>query len=384
MQNLYLFQLGSMHSLCWSELLTFFPKAQRLNQSAALVSTNSPLELKPLLASMGGIIKIAQVWQSLPQADNDQLQEEIINYLQNLASEKIYFALGELGRDHLEPLDVIAIKKQLKAAGKKVRFADAKRWGASAALLLNRAQLQEIIIAQGEKQVVLATTKAVQDIDEWARRDRSKPYANHKKGMLPPKLARQMLNLAQLPHDASIYDPFCGTGTILLEALLDPRCAHIHGSDLDPQAVAGSQANIAWLKDTSQLLLARAEASVNIFASNATTTNRAQLQNQLLDAIISEPFLGKQTPSEKDLPNIFRGLEKLYYGCFKNWRSLLKSQATVVIVFPRAQSRHLTFSLDGLLDKLQAIGYTKRSENLEYARPGALIKREICVFDFKG
>lgn len=384
MKNLYLFQLGSMHALCWSELLTFFPEAKRLNQSVALVSTNFPLELKPLLATMGGVIKIAQVWQSLPQADNDQLQEVIIKYLQNLAGEKIYFALGELGRDHLEPLDVIAIKKQLKATGKKVRFADAKRWGVSAAVLLNRAQLQEIIIAQGEKEIMLATTKAVQDIDEWTRRDRAKPYANHKKGMLPPKLARQMLNLAKLPNDASIYDPFCGTGTILLEALLDPHCAHIHGSDLDPRAVAGSQANVAWLKDTSQLLLARAEASVNIFASNATTTSKAQLQNQLLDAIISEPFLGKQTPSEKDLPNIFRGLEKLYYGCFKNWRSLLKANSSVVIVFPRAQSAHTTFSLDGLLDKLQAIGYTKRSENLEYARPGALIKREICVFDFKG
>lgn len=384
MQNYYLFQLGTMHSLCWSELLTFFPQAQRLNQDTALVSSDSPLELKPLLANLGGIIKIAQVWQSLPQADNQQLQDIIINHLQSLPSEKIYFALGELGRNHLEPLDVIAIKKQLKTAGKKVRFADAKRWGVAAAVLLNRPQLHEIIIAAGEKQIVLATTQAVQDIDEWARRDRAKPYANHKKGMLPPKLARQMLNLAQLPENASIYDPFCGTGTILLEAMLDRRCQFIHGSDLDPQAVAGSQANVAWLKTTSQLLLPRSDTNINIFASNATTTTQAQLKNQLLDAIISEPFLGKQTPTEKDLPNIFRGLEKLYYGCFKNWRLLLKSGAKVVIVFPHAQGRGEEFNLTGLLDKLQAIGYTKQSQNLEYARPGALIKREICVFDFKG
>jgi hypothetical protein len=42
-----------------------------------------------------------------------------------------------------------------------------------------------------------------------------------------------------------------------------------------------------------------------------------------------------------------------------------------------------SFSLDKLLDKLEGIGYTKRSHGLFYARPGAMVEREISVFSYQ-
>lgn len=385
MKNQYLFQLGAMSSLCWAELQAVFPSAVLVQPHLALLESSDNLDAQATIAKLGGTVKIAQVLKQLPSSST---KEEIIAaasfLLQKDSHQKIYFALGELGRDHLEPLDSISIKEQLLEQGFKVRFAPTKRQGAGAGLLLHK-KLREILVISTPERILLAQTVGVQDIDEWSRRDRGKPYANHKKGMLPPKLGRQMLNLARLPQAARIWDPFSGTGTILLEAMLMDNIATIYGSDLDSQAVSGSQQNLTWLVETSAPLLPQPFATWHCFLSNATTTTLAQLDGKKIDAIVSEPFLGKQTPREGDLANIFRGLEKLYWGCFRNWRTLLIAGAKVVLVFPKARDqRGREYHLNGLLDKLQTIGYTKCSRDLEYARPNALIRREICVFSFKG
>ena len=89
------------------------------------------------------------------------------------------------------------------------------------------------------RELVIALTEAIQDIDAYTARDRERPARSAKVGMLPPKLAQILVNSAQ---GSAIYDPFCGTGVILQEALLMGHEAY--GSDLAAEMVDATRTNL--------------------------------------------------------------------------------------------------------------------------------------------
>ena len=62
---------------------------------------------------------------------------------------------------------------------------------------------------------------------------------------LDPRVGRAMVNLA-CPGGGRLLDPFCGTGGILIEAVL--AGLEVCGSDLDGRMVAGSLENLEWAK----------------------------------------------------------------------------------------------------------------------------------------
>ena len=72
---------------------------------------------------------------------------------------------------------------------------------------------------------------------EAARKDPK--YATHGlhpyKGKFYPQLAKALLNIAQVPQGATVLDPYCGSGTVLLESQLNGYQAV--GFDVNPVAV---------------------------------------------------------------------------------------------------------------------------------------------------
>ncbi|HSQ94368.1 MAG TPA: DNA methyltransferase [Methanoregula sp.] len=71
-------------------------------------------------------------------------------------------------------------------------------------------------------------------------------------GVMMPRMARTLVNLAGIQPGDTMLDPFCGTGGILIEAdLLKVRAI---GSDFDPMMVLGSRMNT----DSAELMLADA------------------------------------------------------------------------------------------------------------------------------
>jgi 23S rRNA G2445 N2-methylase RlmL len=60
-------------------------------------------------------------------------------------------------------------------------------------------------------------------------------------GTLHPPLARAMALLAGLESNATVLDPFCGVGTLLLEAGLLERSAQCYGLDIDEARVAAAR-----------------------------------------------------------------------------------------------------------------------------------------------
>ena len=72
----------------------------------------------------------------------------------------------------------------------------------------------------------------------------------------------------------------------------------------------------------------------------------------------------------------------MYLGSFKSFSSVLNDGAIVAIVFPKVQLAKRTYSLEALIDKLKAKGYNLLVEPVLYAREGARVIRQICIFTY--
>lgn len=88
-----------------------------------------------------------------------------------------------------------------------------------------------------------------------ARLPRKKPF--YHPSSLQPKLARCMVNLSRASKGRLVLDPFCGTGTILIEAGL--MGIEAMGIDLQRRMVQGAEKNIAYY-DVEGIHLIRADS----------------------------------------------------------------------------------------------------------------------------
>jgi 23S rRNA G2445 N2-methylase RlmL len=77
-------------------------------------------------------------------------------------------------------------------------------------------------------------------------------------GSLHPPLARALALLAKPRPGATLVDPFCGAGTIPIEAALACRDLRVAGFDLDPRALTAARRNAA--AAGVQIFLERADA----------------------------------------------------------------------------------------------------------------------------
>lgn len=373
----YLLQLGNTPTLSVAEAKQVIgASVEQLDQHLAKFEHEADEEAIKLFEKLGASIRLIKLTQEIQPLAGKTIEEFLADYLINLNQAKFKLACAQLGDEQTERLDFYQLKQLLEAQDIKVRFVEGSRFGLSAAVLLHQ-KIEEFVIYQLGDQVAIGETIAIQNIDHWTDKDRVKPYADRKKGMLPPKLARAMVNLA-IGNKTSglLYDPFCGTGTVLIEALelgLD-----VVGSDLDQQAVIGATTNLAWFKDKEQLA-----GSFAVFHADVSQVKQDRFK-QKVDYLVTEPFLGKPKPKAEQLPDIFKGLEKLYLGAFKQWKQLLNNGSRLVVIFPRVETGKKIFDLSGLIDKLSGQGYTLLVNfgELRYHRKDAVVQRDILIFEY--
>ncbi len=114
------------------------------------------------------------------------------------------------------------VKRELKTRGISSRWVtsdESKELSpAAVAKLKLTSKGADIVVIIGGNVGHIGKTTHVQDADAWSERDYGRPARDDRAGMLPPKLARMMVNLARINDGATILDPFCGNGTILMEA----------------------------------------------------------------------------------------------------------------------------------------------------------------------
>lgn len=366
----YFLLFGSFPELSWAEVqaVAEIKNPQKAGKFGAIAQLTIPAS--EVIDKLGGVVKIGLVLATLDSNLPTDIEEWLQSWLTQQGS--ITFGVGEIGRDHHPKLNLGKIKATLPEA-QKYRYLSSERNGLSAAVLLHKTKVQEILFIQTENGILVVQTVGVQDIDLWTVKDRHKPYASRQRGMLPPKVARIMVNLALNGQvgtpDLVLLDPFVGSGTVLIEALASNLS--VIGSDLDAEAVTGTNENLIWYKQNFS-----SAGSLSVMQADATHLTSNNLPTPV-NFIATEPFLGKPKPSPEFVQNMFKGLEKLYLGAAKNWTKFLADGANIVIVTPHVTVGKHTYTMQRLIDKLHLFGYTTTLGPLEYQRPQAIVKRHI-------
>ena len=381
MTHSYVFFLGSTPELSLAELRSVLPSSSpnQLSERLVKIEIQDSVSIDQLMNRLGGTVKIGRIEQTLPLENSLQeptLIKSLTRYFQSLAQLSITFGLAEFNLN--TQLNLTHLKQELSQLGIRTRFLRSDRFGLGAAILNHHSQILDLVLIAEAHQLHLVRTIACQELAQWTNRDRGRPYVDRRRGMLPLKVARMMVNMAisdNLPNELTVYDPFCGTGSIIMEAA--SMGAVGFGSDQSQRAIAGSSANFNWLNSHNPL-----KHQPQLWSAEVTDQSLIR-RLPPIDAIVTEPFLGKPFPLAQQLPDIFKGLSKLYLGAFKFWRRILKAAAKVVIIFPLVETDTRKYDLSALIDKLRQLGYTTHSGPYLYARPQAVVKRQIWVFTYQ-
>lgn len=391
----------------------------------------------------GGTIKVAKLLNILPTTDwkkiYEYLAENIPKHLQHLP--KGTFTLGvslyglninvkKLGADLLE------LKKIIRASGRSARIVPNKALDLSSAQVLHNKLTHrgswELLLVRGGDKTYLAQTLFVQNIEAYAARDQARPKRDARVGMLPPKLAQILINLATgsteiiqrsepsgvqgvgeqrtetyrkstlkeqsqptTPQSAGstsrvdgsagkqarairVLDPFCGTGVILQEALL--MGYHVIGTDIEPRLVEFAKTNIRWLIEKYP----RIEGQVVIEAADAT-----HFLWPRFSVVASELYLGRPLgalPAPAKLSEIVNDVNTIVKKFLRNLAPQLKSGQKVVLAAPAWRVRN-NFEHLPLIDHLTDMGYNRldfvhaKNDELIYFREGQIVARELLILE---
>ncbi|HBW73718.1 MAG: hypothetical protein UX20_C0007G0011 [Candidatus Magasanikbacteria bacterium GW2011_GWC2_45_8] len=390
----YSFILGRTQKLSIAELQYVLPVHTSFSviESSAhffVIETPSPIDTKELMRMLGGTIKIGEGLQVLPHAQN--LAYELAQIIvKRLAKEqKIYFGLSVYSPlpAGINPFKLgLEIKTILKETFEhSSRLVSSREPTLSSVVIATNkllsdrgAELQLFVI---KNKLYVARTDTVQDFADFGKRDFERPAADPKSGMLPPKVARIMLNLAQVKEGETILDPFCGSGTILMEAALLRPHNKLYGSDLSARAIKDTQINFNWLKHEYSLVSEHPSLS-----QNPIETLDAKLPHHSIDVIITEPFLGpplRGTTNKTSLDRILNDLNPLYEKMLFVFSTLLKPHGRVVMVWPvfAYQKSWLDLPAFSMIKKyFDFEPLSPHSAGILYARPDQKVGRLIVKF----
>lgn len=374
----YIAILGRQHDLAIAELESLYGAAavMPINNSACFV------DQKLDFPRIGSSIKQAKYIETLRTTNPAEAIEAALPFIVDARQHrqgKLQLGISVYGGRfpaNLINRSALSLKKKLRSKGMSLRLIPNKQQELNAAQILRNKLTKENgfelnLIIDGDK-IHLAKTLDVQDIDEYARRDREKPVRDSLVGMLPPKLAQTLINLTGAQAGSTLLDPFCGTGTVLMEAF--QMNINSHGSDISPDMVEATRVNMNWFVGSKK------NPTYDVELADACVHD----WQQPIDQVAGETYLGpalRSLPDEKVLPRIIDEVNDIHLRFMQNLSAQLKSGTRVVLAVPAWHKSGKFISLP-MLDDLEKLGYNPLSfvhvsDQLVYHRPQQVVGRRI-------
>ncbi len=189
-----------------------------------------------------------------------------------------------------------------------------------------------------------------------------------------------LVNIATGMHSErkTLFDPFCGMGTIMAEALL--LGCNVIGGDIESTVIEKARENLQWLKEEYRVR----RGTITLHVLDAVHASNS-VRHGSVDMIVTEPYMGptaiaESTISALEIRNIFRGLEKLYIGALKNWREILVPGGGILMALPEYQDVTFQCGVKRVVDRCEKLGYNTHLGPIEYSRPQAKVKRMFYLF----
>lgn len=412
MQSLMI--LGRLPGLSLAELESLYgpDKIRPVGSQAAIV------DIDPCFLAfdrLGGSIKFCKLLTELDTVRWKEIEKFLLQvspgHSERMPEGKMHLGLSLYGfKESVKQIEAtgLSLKKAIRKTGRSVRLVPNKEADLNTAQVfhnhLTGPQGWELVfIKNGDKTVVGQTVK-VQDIDAYTLRDRGRPKRDTRVGMLPPKLAQIILNLAvgKLPEDKlesiceipageivprphlgkTVLDPFCGTGVVLQEAALAGY--DVYGSDLEPRMVEYTKLNLAWLNANYRL-----EGGYTFSFEPGDATAHAWQQS--LDFVATETYLGRpftSRPSSEVLAQTMADCNLIIKKFLQNILGQLQPGARLCLALPAWQTGKNVFKHLPLVDQIEQIGYNRirferSKERLLYYREDQVVARELLVLQRK-
>lgn len=369
-------------------------------------------------ARLGGTVKLCKVLERLKTTSWKDVESFLVKvappHAVKMPSGKMRLGLSVYG------IDVTV--QQLTATGLKLKKAIQGETGRSVRVVpnqkseLNAAQVihnklttdtgWELVAIRSDSTITLAQTVFVQDIGQYSRRDFGRPKRDARVGMLPPKLAQLIINLAAGPQEYettqtdfsgdaclqqedmqrlhsgrsgfTVLDPFCGTGVVLQEALL--MGFNAYGTDIERRMCEFTQINLEWLAQTTRIVL----PAYRLTTGDATTFR----WQPPFHMIASETYLGRpftSTPTAEVLAQTMADCNLILKKFLKNLQPQLTGGTRLCLAIPAWQVRPGIFRYLPLVDQLTDIGYNRisfkhvRDQDLLYYRNDQIVARQLLL-----
>lgn len=437
---MYIALLGRQPEISLAELAAVFGAdcVNRISQQFAEVQT-SQFDI----TTLGGTVKCAEIITELPASRTDKASllaaSRFIaqHYHTKWAHSPHKITLGLSAYNlAVTARDVqktgLILKSSLKKSGTSLRLIPNDQPALSTATAHNNKlgtspyKVELLLVKTTDRRLIIAESRGVQNITAYTRRDRHRPKRDAFVGMLPPKLAQIMLNLAlgagsltgqksctgRIPAISSksnasgnavrrtidlserlesdpltevgrrhplILDPFCGTGTVLQEALLAGY--DVVGTDLSQKMVDYTIENLSWLQSTFTAPGHPIGRVINIRQADATTHHWPSSEN--LAAVVCETYLGQPfsaPPAPQKLAAVVGNCNHIITSFLTNIRPQLAPNTPLCIAVPAwydasGRATHLP-----LIKRLQQLGYYQLNHTpLIYRRPDQIVARELLV-----
>ena len=405
---MYIAILGRQPEIAIAELEAVFgsENVDWFGDYAALVTSQDfPLD------RLGGTIKAARVitqesgiksWREVSFAITKHYSSAWANHDGKITLGLSAYGFRESPRD-IQQTGII-LKQKLKQSGTSLRLIPNPDSALSSASshhnkLGSSANKVELIVAKNNDEVIVAESIGTQNITAYAQRDQGRPKRDAFVGMLPPKLAQIIVNLAvgrwlvedgeqtansHIPSSNSqvLLDPFCGTGVILQEASL--MGYDIYGTDVSEKMIRYTRDNLNWLFSNSQL----PTPSIQLETADATD----HIWRQPIDFVACEGYLGQplggQAPSEEKMSQIIESCDQIMRGFLINIHDQLNEGTRLCIAAPAWFVNNQTHHLPVVNDLLE-LGYTRvnfkytDSTQLIYRRPDQTTGRELLILEVR-
>ena len=433
---MYIALLGRQPEISIAELAAVFGAdcVNRISQQFAKVQT-SQFDI----TTLGGTIKCAEVITELPASRTDKASllaaSRFItqHYQAKWAHSPHKITLGlsaynlAVGARDVQKTGLI-LKSSLKKSGTSLRLIPNDQPALSTATAHNNKlggspyKVELLLVKTTDRRLVIAESRGVQNITAYTRRDRHRPKRDAFVGMLPPKLAQIMLNLAlgagpltgqksctgRIPAVSSksnasgnavrraidlserlesdlatevdrrrplILDPFCGTGTVLQEALLAGY--DVVGTDLSQKMVDYTTENLSWLQST----FTTPGHIIDVHQADATSHHWPNSTH--LTAVVCETYLGQPfsaPPAPQKLAAVVGNCNHIITSFLANIRPQLTPNTSLCIAVPAWYDASGWATHLPLIKNLQKLGYYQLNRTpLIYRRPDQIVARELLV-----
>lgn len=392
----YFFILGSNPGLSLAEILSVFD-CQIIAQSDSFVIVKSTNQIAvDDVQRLGGVIKFGEIAEQ--KSFSVDLCAEYIMSSYEAGEGKISYGFSVYGTDNVAVSQLrktiasqaLEIKRILKENTYSARHVISRDDTLSAVVVSKNKLLSrgvEFVAMLDHGNEYWGYTLFVQDFYSFAKRDIAKPGRSMDVGMLPPKLARMMINISGIKKNGRLLDAFCGVGTVALEAA-DMGIRHIVCTDISEKSLSFAHKNAELIKN---------EYGVELDIRRRDAQKLDPDYIGMVDAIVSEPYLGpimQKSAQKGDIHAILNELEALYTNAFIAFSQIIVSGGSVVFVFPEWHVGGEVIRMpESMIQSIESQGFTIQQllpdgpaqymtdrGSIVYGRDGQQVYREIVLF----